>query len=710
MVSKDTGCRRSRLRRLLSDDMADDDQTHLLLHLEGCAGCRAELERLAADPKWWHLASRYLESACLASSDDSENGIPPENRSPSVAKAYTSADKVVISLLKASSDPELLGYLDSYNVVEIAGRGGMGIVFKAFESRLNRFVAIKILAPHWASNATSRGRFAREAQAAAGVIHPNVVPIHAVGSLGDLPYLVMPFVSGRSLQDRIDACGPMPMMDVLRVGMQMADGLAAAHAQGLVHRDIKPGNVLLENNVERVLITDFGLARAVDDASLTIPGSIAGTPYYMSPEQARGEAIDYRSDLFSLGSVLYAMCTGRSPFRSRTTVGVLHRICYASHRDVREIENGVSDDLAGVINRLLAKEPAERFQSAEEVADVIAKLLAARQQPVRIKVNHSPDAPPSSLRREDYRDGSRQATTRHRILHLGWLPTWAKRCLAAASLVGAVAVVLVILLGIRVPNGSSLPNVSPERPGSDFQVAPGPAPVANSDVVDQRTTDTPGQEFTFSFRKSRFDPEIFVPTGVNSPYAASLIVPEHKGLRITIPAAQAADKPRLGFAPTLELHGDVEVTASYEILPTEPAQSEARCGANIEIVTIDTLASASLRRSCCSGEKALYSAAWKATGETLAGETSEVLCPAEGSGGKLRIARHGEFVLFLVAEDEGNDFRELHRIKFGTEPIGSVQFEAVAEKARGPVDIRWCDVALRATELRQVDFPLRFAP
>src|SRR5262249_49757889 len=150
---------------------------------------------------------------------------------------------------------------------------------------------IKALAPALAGNATARKRFTREARAAAPISDEHVVAIHAVEEVGPVPYLVMQFVAGCSLQDRLDRSGPLELKEILRIGMQIASGLGAAHAQGLVHRDIKPANILLENGVERVKLTDFGLARAVDDASLTQSGLIAGTPMYMAPEQAAGEAV-----------------------------------------------------------------------------------------------------------------------------------------------------------------------------------------------------------------------------------------------------------------------------------------------------------------------------------------------------------------------------------------------------------------------------------
>ena len=163
--------------------------------------------------------------------------------------------------------------------------------------------------------------------------------------------------------------------------MQTASGLAAAHAQGLIHRDIKPANILLENGVERVKITDFGLARAADDASLTQSGVVAGTPQYMAPEQARGEAVDQRADLFSLGSVLYAMCTGRPPFRASGTMAVLKRVCEETPGPIREANPEIPDWLVAIVEKLHAKDPADRYQSAAEVAEVLGQHLAHLQHP-----------------------------------------------------------------------------------------------------------------------------------------------------------------------------------------------------------------------------------------------------------------------------------------------------------------------------------------
>ena len=256
-----------------------------------------------------------------------------------------------------------------------------GIVLKGFEASLNRFVAIKVLAPRLATNGSARKRFAREAQAAAAVRHDNVIAIHRVDDWHGLPFLVMPYVGGMSLQKRLDAEGPLSVEQTLRVSLQIASGLAAAHAQGLVHRDIKPANILLEQGVERVTITDFGLALAADDASLTRTGVIAGTPQYMSPEQSEAKPLDARSDLFSLGSVMYAMVTGRVPFRGEGSFEVMKRIIHEPARSIREIEPSIPDWFERIVEKLHSKSPEHRYQSANDVAQLLEACLAHVRQP-----------------------------------------------------------------------------------------------------------------------------------------------------------------------------------------------------------------------------------------------------------------------------------------------------------------------------------------
>jgi serine/threonine protein kinase len=388
MVDRSHSCDPSRLRSLLNDRLPEDEQAELAEHLEQCPSCRRALEGLAAARPWWTDLRR------LAGADEPlmNPTRPPidlaeQEQANEREKEYRIEAQVYppkLPFLAPSEYPEHLGRLGPYEVTELIGQGGMGIVLKAHDSALHRVVAIKMLAPELATSAAARRRFAREAQAAAAVAHEHVVLIHAVDSAQGLPYLVMAYVPGKSLHERIERNGPLELKEILRIGRQAAAGLAAAHAQGLVHRDVKPANILLENGVERVKLTDFGLARAVDDASLTQSGVVTGTPQYMAPEQARGEAVDHRADLFSLGSVLYAMCTGRSPFRAETTMAVLRRVSEEPARPVREINPEIPPWLAAIIARLHAKDPSERYQSAAEVAEILGQWLAYVQQPNQI--------------------------------------------------------------------------------------------------------------------------------------------------------------------------------------------------------------------------------------------------------------------------------------------------------------------------------------
>jgi eukaryotic-like serine/threonine-protein kinase len=286
------------------------------------------------------------------------------------------------AFLEPATRPDSLGRLGHYEVLAVLGKGGFGIVFRAFDDVLQRVVAVKVLAPQLAATSPARKRFLREARASAQVRHDNVVQVHAVAEQ-PLPYLVMEFIPGETLQQRLDRTGPLELPEMLHIGRQIAEGLAAAHATNLIHRDIKPANILLEDSVERAKITDFGLARAADDAILTRSGVVSGTPLYMSPEQARGEAFDYRADLFSLGSVFYVMATGRPPFRASTTLAVLRRVVEDQPRPIRAVIPEVPEWLCAIVAKLQAKDPATRFQTAREVADLLADCEAkvkARQE------------------------------------------------------------------------------------------------------------------------------------------------------------------------------------------------------------------------------------------------------------------------------------------------------------------------------------------
>jgi eukaryotic-like serine/threonine-protein kinase len=287
-----------------------------------------------------------------------------------------------LQFLSPSTRPDSLGRLGHYEMLQVLGRGGFGIVFRAFDDILQRVVAVKVMAPPMVATSPARRRFLREARASAAVRHDNVVHVYEVGEQ-PLPYLVMEFVPGETLQQKLDRCGPLEVPEVLRIGRQTAEGLAAAHACDLIHRDIKPGNILLEGGSHKAKITDFGLARVADDASSSQSGIIAGTPMFMAPEQALGHKIDQRADLFSLGSVLYQMASGRPPFRAPSALAVLKRVAEEPPRPIPEIIPETPAWLCGIITKLHAKNPADRFQSAREVADLLADCeakLKAKQE------------------------------------------------------------------------------------------------------------------------------------------------------------------------------------------------------------------------------------------------------------------------------------------------------------------------------------------
>ncbi len=364
---------RKQVALLLDEASSKSIPQHVTQHLEECPQCREQLEQAAADPSWWSCVENL-------SDDDlhSTLGSPLVDGPPA-----SSARRDFSDLLDPPSHPELLGQLNQFEIERLIGQGGMGVVFKGFDRELHRTVAIKLMSPHLAHNATARKRFEREARAAAAVVHPNVIPIYGVSQSKDQPFIVMPLISGKSLQAHVEQHGPFETKDVVRIGMQIAAGLAAAHQQGLVHRDIKPANILLEQDVSRVVITDFGLARAADELAMTQTGWLAGTPHYMSPEQARGAAIDTRSDLFSLGGVLYFIATGREPFRADKPVAVLHKICSESAAPARQINSDIPQTLSDIIERLLEKNPADRFHSAARAQKLLEDYLAELQQPNR---------------------------------------------------------------------------------------------------------------------------------------------------------------------------------------------------------------------------------------------------------------------------------------------------------------------------------------
>ena len=395
--------------------MTDETIFAAALERSDAAARAAYLDAACADPEQRErvealLAARdkvgrFFESPTGTRTPDADTrtlpGPPPEDTLTAPSSHPAGERTEPLGFLKPPARPNSVGRLAHYDVLEVVGRGGFGIVLKALDERLQRVVAVKVLAPLLATNGAARARFVREARSGAAVRDEHVVNIHAVsGDDEPVPFLVMEFVAGPTLQQKLDKDGPLSAAEVLRIGYQTARGLVAAHAQGLIHRDIKPANILLENGVERVKLTDFGLARAADDASISQSGVVAGTPLYMSPEQAKGEALDHRSDLFSIGTVLYALCTGRPPFRAETTLAVLKRVAEDTPRPIREVNPQIPSWLADVVVRLHAKNPDERFQTARELAELLGRYLSELQQHGEVK--SAPAPPPETRKRRSW--------------------------------------------------------------------------------------------------------------------------------------------------------------------------------------------------------------------------------------------------------------------------------------------------------------------
>ncbi|HET7458966.1 MAG TPA: protein kinase [Gemmatimonadaceae bacterium] len=298
----------------------------------------------------------------------------------------------------SSADSELKAHVErvlsaQYELDREIGRGGMGIVYRARDRRLKRLVAVKLLPPELAFRSDIRTRFLREAETAAQLSHPNIVPIYAVDERDGLVYFVMGYVEGDNLAKRLAERGPMPVDDVRQVLREVAEALAYAHARNVVHRDIKPDNILLCEDDGRAKVTDFGIARAVSegggDSRLTATGMAIGTPAYMAPEQAAGDRdVDGRTDLYSLGVVGYQMLVGEPPFKAGNTPAMLVKHLSEAPVPVDQRREGVPPDLARSIMRLLEKEPANRFPTAQA-------LVAALDGE---EVPEAPEAPGSPYR------------------------------------------------------------------------------------------------------------------------------------------------------------------------------------------------------------------------------------------------------------------------------------------------------------------------
>ncbi len=316
--------------------------------------------------------------------------VPPSSMLPIslVPATRTGSDTLGVRSSDAPTIPERFG---EFRILGELGRGGMGVVYRAEDPNLKREIAIKVMLPQYAANPDAKARFVREARSQAKVEHEHVAAIFHVAEHAGVPYLVMPLLKGMTLQAAIKANPRPPLTEVIRITREVAEGLAAAHEKGLVHRDIKPANIWLEGKKLRVRVLDFGLARAADveatdtnDGPLTAEGAIVGTPAYMSPEQARGDAVDGRTDLFSLGVMLYQMSAGELPFRGGSALAVLSALALHVPPPLSEKNPSVPPALSNLTERLLSKTAAGRPATAEAAAEELRAIELGLAGAVRV--------------------------------------------------------------------------------------------------------------------------------------------------------------------------------------------------------------------------------------------------------------------------------------------------------------------------------------
>ncbi|HJT78163.1 MAG TPA: protein kinase, partial [Gemmataceae bacterium] len=634
----DTAC----WQALLDGAVSAEERERCERHLESCPACQERLDRADRCDGELLGRARRVGDPTTAPPDPALVGILERLHDGTSPERPAPPEPDDLYFLRPSDQPGILGVLGDYEVLEVIGQGGMGVVLKALDPGLNRFVAIKVMAAAVAGSATARRRFTREAQAAAAVCHDHVVPVYCVSEADSLPYLVMQYVAGESLQERIDHAGPLETEEAVRIGMQAAAGLAAAHAQGLIHRDIKPANLLLENGVARVKITDFGLARMADDVGLTRDGVVAGTPEYMAPEQARGEPVDHRADLYSLGAVLYACCTGHPPFRGPSAVAVLRRVSDEAPAPVRARNPRVPTWLEALIARLMAKDPAERFQSAAEVAALLEGYLAHLRQPA---TNPAPSLPPAP--------GGEKPGEAAR----GWLMG-----------VGGLLALVLVAAGLLAARALLLQVVSPAPPSTefyqDFRGGQAPAP----------------------------------PLYLAGPDAATLTRPEAGGFRVTLPRDRKGQE-RVGLEMPTRIKGDFEITAGYEILQVEQPVKGPHGVAFSLLVETDTPRHdvVELARATRGTEGEVYNCARITTGDDGKRKYQHAFPPASGEKGRLRLTRVGREVTLSAAEGEAGEFQELTRYDLGPEDVIAVSATGFTGYAPNLLDLRILDFRLRNT-------------
>jgi serine/threonine protein kinase len=626
---------------LLANESSGDEPADLVEHLENCNDCQLTLEGLGGDRSVW---------SCIADGlGESARQEPALRELVHSLKLEEPEPEEDFPYLRPSEKPGLLGLLRPYEVQEVIGRGGTAVVFKAVDPALGRVVAIKVLAAAVACSAAARRRFTREAQAAAAVCHDHIVTVHGVSEEAGLPYLVMQYIPGESVQARLDRTGPLEVIEIVRIGLQTASALAAAHAQGLIHRDIKPANLLLEDGLARVKITDFGLARMTDDAALTHNSELAGTPEYMAPEQARGEGVDHRADLFSLGSVLYAISSGLPPFRGSTALAVLRKVSDQTPIPIRELNPEIPAWVDLLVTRLLAKNPADRFQSAGEVASLLEGYLAHLRQPTTVRAPVLPPLPPGARPRPP------APRVRKRFAFRSWLALFL--CLAAIQ-----SGVAYWFAGAAGTDGPAAPQWK-ARFHQDFRAADLKHPSL------QVTGKTPVRY-------------------------------EADGVRVTMPA-NSEKAMTTGLATSFKLRGDFEITFAYEVVNADRPKT-GTYGPGVSIyaaINTDTQDAVSLGRRVMPNGKVVFMSDRMKPVEGKPPTHDVKQRPSTKATGKLRVRRAGTRVTFFVSDGDQSDFFKIGESDIGTGDISWMQIGGDVGDTEAAVDVRLLELTIGADEL-----------
>jgi serine/threonine protein kinase len=501
----------------------------------------------------------------------------------------------VYDFLAPAEQPDEIGRLGGYRVLKVLGKGGMGVVFQAEDSALKRQVALKAMLPTLAADASAKQRFLREAQAAAAIEHDHIVPIHQVGEDHGVPFITMPFLKGESLDDRLKRERALPIPEVLRIGREAACGLAAAHAQGLVHRDIKPANLWLEGAAGRIKILDFGLAKAATDAAhLTQAGAVVGTPAYMAPEQAGGQVPDPRSDLFSLGCVLYQACTGQRPFQGPDVIATLAALARHHPRPPLELRPEVPRALSDLVIHLLAKKPADRPPTAQAMVEALERIA---REPARPPVPQDPLRPSSEPTKTNVRDLGSDPTLKRRggrkpgRKGLQTPAAWWQR---PGPLAGLTAAVLALCLGVwllvgvifkakvKTPDGEALVVLEIDQPGAEVLVD-----------GEQITVNVPGEDKPIEIRTTPGRHQLQISKDGFTAFTREIELRSRKSESIkvrleplAVAAARPAEPPLPPRGPATQADGFVRLfngkdLTGWEVEDGDPGQWQVEDGAII---------------------------------------------------------------------------------------------------------------------------------